>query len=474
MGIKICTLVLLSLLLASCSYFNPPFNKPTVYLPYPKNHKSKPINLSTYAWWKKLGDKKLNVLMRHALQQNDQLVESKQNVLAAKADLEKTKMGWVPELGASGTVGYGRLTHFDLENKSGNSLINSLASEDIKSYTLTQPAASMSYNLNLLQQYQEVKLSKVNVQIEKQLDHAAKLAVINQLSVAYFSLIGAKKQLAIQNDIIESRHKLYQDELYALHNGLANSQDVERAKQDWAESKIARYELEYNIKKYKNAIKILTNNFRHKPNVSNHFPLVMPAILGNLNSQVLEHRPDVALAEYQLKAANADIAIARSAFFPSIALTSAFGALSFELRNLLALNAGLWSSSARLNIPLLNFKDFANAKQAEIKYKSAYYHYIYTVKQAFTNVDDDLTQYQSAKDTVHSSESVFVNAQQLFEHDKLAYKIGELDYMPVLKQRIEYDLTKIKFIEDQTNLLNNMSVVYESLGAGYQYPVTKK
>lgn len=466
--IRIAGVLLSSLLLSACGYFNPKFNKPTVKLPYPVKNSSKKHDLSHYMWWQYFNDPKLNKLIEYALKNNDELKQARQNIFAAKENLSKTKLGWLPTLNAGVSAEHGRLTDLDFSNKSGNPLLNSIASENINSYSLSQPSVSLDYNLNILQQYQAQKLSKIDVNIEKEMHFAAKLSIINELSVAYFSMINTAKQTNIQEDIIKTTHQIYKDELIAFKNGSVGIGNVEQAKKNWLEAKIAKNDLIYNLKKYRNAIRNLTNHFIKHIKTSNQFPTKGVSVIENLRSQTLEKRPDVMLAEYKLKAANANIAMARSAFFPSINLTSAFGALSFELENLLTANSGIWSSSAHLTLPILNFQNYANAKEAAFNYKSAYFYYISTVKNAFIDTKNALNLYKKAQQTYYSRQSQLAVAKKLYTNDKLSYQLGELDYIPVLQQRVNYDSVNMSFIDSQAKRLEALSLVYNALAAGYK------
>lgn len=96
----------------------------------------------------------------------------------------------------------------------------------------------------------------------------------------------------------------------------------------------------------------------------------------NLSSQILLQRPDIMEAEYQLKAADANIGAARAAFFPSITLTSGLSASSTELSSLFTPASGMWNFIPKIDIPIFNAgRNKANLKLAEIRQQQSVVNY---------------------------------------------------------------------------------------------------
>ncbi|MBN0394248.1 Cu(+)/Ag(+) efflux RND transporter outer membrane channel SilC, partial [Pseudomonas aeruginosa] len=111
----------------------------------------------------------------------------------------------------------------------------------------------------------------------------------------------------------------------------------------------------------------------------------------NLSSQILLQRPDIMEAEYQLKAADANIGAARAAFFPSITLTSGLSASSTELSSLFTSGSGMWNFIPKIEIPIFNAgRNKANLKLAEIRQQQSVVNYEQKIQSAFKDVSDTL------------------------------------------------------------------------------------
>ena len=115
-------------------------------------------------------------------------------------------------------------------------------------------------------------------------------------------------------------------------------------------------------------------------------PVKLPS---NLSSQILLQRPDIMEAEYQLKAADANIGAARAAFFPSITLTSGLSASSTELSSLFTPGSGMWNFIPKIDIPVFNAgRNKANLKLAEIRQQQSVVNYEQKIQSAFKDVSD--------------------------------------------------------------------------------------
>ena len=99
-------------------------------------------------------------------------------------------------------------------------------------------------------------------------------------------------------------------------------------------------------------------------------------------------------AEENLNMSGAKIGVAYAKFFPSISLTDLTGASSVDLNSLLKLATGLWVLQGAASIPLLNGVSYAQIKEAKAGYLASYYNYIQTLRSAFADVDNSLTNQQ--------------------------------------------------------------------------------
>jgi outer membrane protein TolC len=193
-------------------------------------------------------------------------------------------------------------------------------------------------------------------------------------------------------------------------------------------------------------------------------PKQIPA---GLPSTVLENRPDIVMAEYQLELANANIGLARSEFFPSIDLTSFVGGASLALNNLFTVGTGLWTAQAALNIPVLNMSTFAESDKAQAQYEAAYHNYIDTVKSAFSQVDDSLNYYGYMNISLEAQNQVLKLSNKQFHASERKLELGSISKTQKLLQKIQLDHARLGQLEVKSAQLIGLAMAYQALAAGY-------
>ncbi|MFT6835505.1 MAG: multidrug efflux system outer membrane protein, partial [Francisellaceae bacterium] len=330
------------LLLAGCSYFNPSYDKPETPLPakWQKPQKEN-IDLTKFAWWKQLNDPTLNGLVNDALIDNNQIQIAMANVIAAQTDLDKAKYAWIPSFGLSGNGVVGQAFATDFSNKSGSQALDGISRNNSQQYQAYIARLSVDYNLNIMQLYHGEKVASLNLSIQQQIKKAANLSIINQVTVAYFSLLTAKQQVKIQRQIALTQNQLVMASKKSFFLGALSEIEVSQSEQDLYDAQSQLETIRYDIGKYENVLRLLTNQNPGEVETSLSILTLKPQpIPAGLSSTILQNRPDVVMSEFQLQQANANIGLARSQFFPTIDLTSFLGGASLALNSLFTVNTG--------------------------------------------------------------------------------------------------------------------------------------
>lgn len=189
-------------------------------------------------------------------------------------------------------------------------------------------------------------------------------------------------------------------------------------------------------------------------------------IEAGISSEVLFSRPDIVEAEHNLKSKNANIGVARAAFFPSITLTADYGLASSSLSSLF--NGGsqtVWSFIPSINLPIFKGgENRANLDYANAEQKIALVQYEKTIQTAFKDVSDALVERANISKQLNAQEDLVNTAKKSYEVALSSYKYGLGNYLNVLvTQKILFDtqraLVDMKLIE----LINRVSL-YASLG----------
>jgi outer membrane protein, multidrug efflux system len=186
--------------------------------------------------------------------------------------------------------------------------------------------------------------------------------------------------------------------------------------------------------------------------------------------------PGRAAAEHQLRAANANIGAARSAFFPTISLTGNIGSASEQLSGLFKSGTGTWSFSPQINLPIFaGGANFAGLSAANAGQRIAVASYEKAIQAGFRDVADALALSTSLVQERQADEALAQAAAQAFELANQRYKAGRDSYLNFLDaQRSDY-AAKQKLIAARLAEQGNLVALYTALGGGWleRTPVRK-
>ncbi|EMR3581157.1 Cu(+)/Ag(+) efflux RND transporter outer membrane channel SilC, partial [Escherichia coli] len=188
----------------------------------------------------------------------------------------------------------------------------------------------------------------------------------------------------------------------------------------------------------------------------------------NLSSQILLQRPDIMEAEYQLKAADANIGAARAAFFPSITLTSGLSASSTELSSLFTSGSGMWNFIPKIEIPIFNAgRNKANLKLAEIRQQQSVVNYEQKIQSAFKDVSDTLALRDSLSQQLESQQRYLDSLQITLQRARGLYSSGAVSYIEVLDAERSLFATQQTILDLTYSRQVNEINLFTALGGGW-------
>lgn len=199
------------------------------------------------------------------------------------------------------------------------------------------------------------------------------------------------------------------------------------------------------------------------------FSLQLPELAPGSPALLLTQRPDIQQAEHQLKAANANIGVARAAFFPSISLTASAGTASNELSGLFNGGSGSWSFVPNISLPIFNMgRTQANLQLAETDRTIALETYQHSIQQAFREVSDHLTDkagYQAQLNALQDLERSSFRSKQL---SQARFDAGADSYLQLLDAERNWYSARQQLATAQLNYLQAQLGLYKALGGGWQ------
>ena len=455
---------------SSCT-LGPNYHRPAVQIP--QNFRApdplpapQPESLADLKWWEVFKDADLQELVRTALQQNYDLRDAVARVEAARANLGITRSDQFPQVGASGAVQLTRLSRdgqFPLpasfvtaQNRNWGEASLNLLSFEIDLWGRLRRATEAA-RANLLSADENRK--------------AVVTTLVSDVATAYFTVRELDYELEIAKTTLATRQDSLNLTIYRQTGGVATQLDLRQAEQlvDTAAETIPT--LQQQIEQTENQISLLLGenpgDLIHHKGAFNE-DLFPPEVPAGLPSALLERRPDIRAAEQNLIAANAQIGIARAAYFPQLSLSGLIGGQSSQLSSLFSGPHSAWSFVPQVTQPIFTAGRLrSNVRLAEAQKESAVVQYQKTIQTAFTEVSNALIAHQRVKES-RVQQQALVTA--LEDRKSLAYarynggvdtQLNALDADRDLLQA-ELDLRQIRL-----NELLSVVQLYRALGGGW-------
>jgi multidrug efflux system outer membrane protein len=231
-------------------------------------------------------------------------------------------------------------------------------------------------------------------------------------------------------------------------------------------------ELEREIAQQENFINVLLgHNPGPIPRGLDIDALVFPAVPGGLPASLLERRPDIRQAEQNLIAANADIGVAKAAYFPDISLTGLLGLESAQLSDLFKGSSKTWSFGGSVLQPIFNAGRLSGqVALAEASQRQALYTYEKSIISAFQDVDNALVD-RTKFGQIRAEQAK--NVLALFRFRDLAvlrYTEGATIYLEVANAEQSLFNAQLAYVTTQSQLFQSYANLYKAMGGGWVGP----
>jgi outer membrane protein, multidrug efflux system len=253
-------------------------------------------------------------------------------------------------------------------------------------------------------------------------------------------------------------------------HGSASTLDVRQAEQLVYTATATIADLERQRGQHENALSVLLGENPH--DIPRGRPLMeqldLPGAPPGLPSQLLERRPDIRQAEQQLAAANAQIGVAKSAFFPSISLTGTAGGQSFALNQLVNSSAEMWNGAASLTQPIFQGGALRGGlKLAKAQREEMLLTYQQTILNAFRQVSDSLIALQKGTEFRKQQQLLTDAARDADQLSHVLFEHGGASYLQVLTSETNYFAAELDLASAQLNERLALVQLYNALGGGW-------
>lgn len=307
-----------------------------------------------------------------------------------------------------------------------------------------------------------------------QLANAA-LSAQGTLATDYFALRGIDADAAMLDDTIASYRKSLTVTRNKYASGTASSADVDTAQTTLANAEASRRDLARQRTGYETAIAVLVGeNPSTFTLVAAEWHPVVPDVPGVVPSAVLERRPDVAAAERQVAAANAQIGVARAAFFPTVNLTASVGSDAGAVSKLFGAATSLWSLGASAAETLLDWgARSAKVAGARAAYDQTVATYRQTVLTAFQEVENDLSAvsaYRAENASYAQAAEAAIRAETV---QRNSYQAGTVDFTAVTSAQALAYSARVNLITSTVNRQTAAVSLIQAIGGRWDAPTTQ-
>jgi len=409
-------------------------------------------------WWDVFEDKELQSLIRTALKNNYDVRIAAARVLEAHAQLGITRADQFPSLSAGGNV-----------NSVRNPKIGPFPGYEVTQGELT---ASAAWNLDFWGKYRRATESaRATLLANEWAQKEVMATLVASVASDYFLLRQLDLELEISKGTLGSRQDSLDLTKTLEQHGINSLLDVRQSEQLVYTAAAEVPDLERQIAQEENAISILLGN--NPGDIPRGLKLTeephSPEVPVGLPSALLERRPDIRQAEQNLIAANAQIGVARAAYFPQISLTGTAGFESAALTSLFTGPAGVWTLVGSFTQPIFEGGRLkSGVRLAEAQHEQLLLTYQQTIQGAFRDVSNALVAYRKNREFRIQQQNLVESAQDAARLSQIRFKAGTADYLEVLTNETNSFSAELALAQAQGNELNALVQLYQALGGGWE------
>jgi len=455
--------ILISILMVGCmvgpNYHRPVVQTPNAYrdLGGSPQAQAQASSFADLPWWQVFQDQQLQELIRIALKENYDLQLATERIAAARAQVTITRSSLFPQVQAGGNFNGGK-------DPTTQSKYNILA--------LTADAA---FQLDLFGRLRRAtQAARAELLSTEDARDTVVLTLVSDVASDYFTLLQLDLELQITRDTVKTQQDSVKLTQLRLDHGVATRLDVLQAQQVLDTANAQLPDIERQIGQEEDAISVLLGHYpegvrRGHPLAEQPFP---PEVPPGMPSTLLERRPDIRQVEQDLIAANAEIGVAKAAFFPQISLTGSGGGAfgrSTLFSGLMSSQTGVWSYGAQVSQPIFTGGALRGSlKLAESQHRQELIAYQQVIQLAFRDVSDALIGYQKLHQVRVAQETTVKDLQDTVDTSLLRYRGGITTYLEVLDGQRSLFEAELTLAQARGSEYQSLVQLYKALGGGWQ------
>ncbi len=412
-------------------------------------------------WWEQFGDPALNGLIAVALSENKDL-----RIAAARLDeyrgrYDLARSALFPQVAAGASAGRERTTEV------GQVPLPATASNPVERYDASVFA---SWELDLWGRLRRAtEAVRANLLSTGEAQRGVILSLVASVAGAYVNLRSLDRQFQISQDTAVGRAESFRIFTLRYRAGFISELELSQAKSEYESALASVRVFSRAVALQENALSVLLG--RNPGSIERGKTigeLKLPAVPAGLPSDILAGRPDIRQAEQDLIAANAQIGIARAAYFPRISLTGMFGWESTGLSQLFTGPARTWSWAVPVTQPIFTGGSIAaQVKASEAFREQAVLQYQKVIQNAFRDVEDSLADQRHTRAQLETQAEQVESLKTYAQVARLRYDNGYTSYIEVVDAERSLFDAELAYTQTQSALFQALINLYKAMGGGW-------
>ena len=404
---------------------------------------------SSADWWSAFGATRLDALMQQAQQHNFDLAAAAARIRQADADIQIAHAPLLPSIGFEAQWAHGQVP-----SRESQALLD--ASYEVDFWGKNRAGVEAARATALASRYDRATIG---------------LSIDSSVALTYFQVLALHDRIAVATDDLTSAERLLKILQARVAAGVSSALDVAQQETAVATANARIPPLEAQLQQSTDALALLTGAF---PETLDSLDgslagVSAPPISAGIPSELLARRPDVAEAEAQLVAANANVAAAHAAFLPSLQLTAEGGVASAALTHLLSPQSTLFALVAGVAQSIFDGgEQRGQYRKSQARYDELVQLYRKAAVSAFVDVEDALAGARHFAEEESRQQRATAAAQRAYDISIAQLRAGTIDLVAVLTAQSALFSAEDALAQAKLAQLEAEVSLYKALGGGWQ------
>ncbi|KQM97049.1 transporter [Sphingobium sp. Leaf26] len=412
------------------------------------------------AWRDFFTDARLARVIETALANNRDLRIALANVEQARAQYKVQRADLLPTVAGTGTATY-----------SEQPLVQFGQSQRLNTDVYQAQLGISSWEIDLFGRVRNLtKAAQEQYFASVETRNAAQTALIAETANAWLTMAADQERLRIASDTEKAFGKTLELNKARFDKGIASELEVRQAQTSYDSARSDIAAATTLVAQDQNALNLLVGTTvpaSDLPDALAQNDATLDNLPADISSDVLLRRPDIASAEHNLLAANANIGAARAAFFPTVSLTAALGTVSLGLSGLFKSGSDTWSVAPGATLPIFDFgRNKGNLRYAKATYDAMLATYEKSVQTGFREVADALARRGTMTQQVEAQMSQRDSARVAYTLSNARFRAGVDSFLTTLDSQRSLYSAEQSLVATRLTRATNMVELYRAMGGG--------